>query len=252
MVEFTARSGAKPYDQRREEIDEEREAKGDLPIPDEEFLTLVYDPTEPAVKELQEKMKKVRAELTPEFNSPTDEPLSPRTQREIQRKNDLIVTVEARAPKKGKVILHPQETLAELVGGHEAVRFIKKRKVEDSHVVVGVPDGIYSMMSTILDQVRQMVRSLPMREVKKFVLDEEVHYLATAEFPDPSQHSMHNHYVRAANGLLGQILKDNDKIIIEETLTEKAVVLGSTCDIEDEDPNNNEDEDREAHNFPLF
>ncbi|KAK1361665.1 hypothetical protein POM88_046139 [Heracleum sosnowskyi] len=162
------------------------------------------------------------------------------------------MTVEARAPKKGKVILHPQETLAELVGGHEAVRFIKKRKVEDSHVVVGVPDGIYSMMSTILDQVRQMVRSLPMREVKKSVLDEEVHYLATAEFPDPSQHSMHNHYARAANGLLGQILKDNDKIIIEETLTEKAVVLGSTCDIEDEDPNNNEDEDREAHNFPLF
>ncbi|KAK1388313.1 hypothetical protein POM88_016491 [Heracleum sosnowskyi] len=129
MVEFTARSGAKPYDQRREEIDEEREAKGDLPIPDEEFLTL-------------EKMKKVRAELTPEFNSSIDEPLSPRTQREIQRKNDLIVTVEARAPKKGKVILHPQETLAELVGVHEAVRFIKKRKVEDSHVVVGVPDGI--------------------------------------------------------------------------------------------------------------
>ncbi|KAK1402822.1 hypothetical protein POM88_002427 [Heracleum sosnowskyi] len=37
-LEFTSRTGAIPYEQRREEIDEEREEKGEMPITDEEFL----------------------------------------------------------------------------------------------------------------------------------------------------------------------------------------------------------------------
>ncbi|KAK1380969.1 hypothetical protein POM88_027713 [Heracleum sosnowskyi] len=52
-VEFTPRTGAKTFDQRREEIDAQREAKGEMPITDEEFLSVAYDPTDPAVKDLQ-------------------------------------------------------------------------------------------------------------------------------------------------------------------------------------------------------
>lgn len=53
LVEFVPRTGAKPFEQRREEIDAEREAKGEEPITNDEFMDLVYDPSEPVVKELQ-------------------------------------------------------------------------------------------------------------------------------------------------------------------------------------------------------
>lgn len=78
-----------------------------------------------------------------------------------------------------------------------------------------VSDDIFQMMSRILDEVRQMVRSFLMHEVKKSDLDERVRNLAAAAFPDPSQHIMQSHYARAATGLLCQILKDNDKVIAE-------------------------------------
>ncbi|KAK1381298.1 hypothetical protein POM88_028042 [Heracleum sosnowskyi] len=85
LVEFTPRSGAKPFDQRRSEIDAEREAKGEMPITDDEFMTFVFDPCDPAVKELHEKMAQIRssqAELTPEL-SPTDEPPPPVPRRKF-------------------------------------------------------------------------------------------------------------------------------------------------------------------------
>ncbi|KAL8104010.1 hypothetical protein AgCh_028293 [Apium graveolens] len=71
------------------------------------------------------------------------------------------------------------------------------------------------MMSEILNAVWEMVRYLPMREVKQTNLDEEVHKLAYAALPDPSQKSLHSHYVQEATGLLGPILEKNDKTIVE-------------------------------------
>ncbi|KAK1359727.1 hypothetical protein POM88_044201 [Heracleum sosnowskyi] len=100
-LEFTSRTGAIPYEQRREEIDEEREEKGEMSITDEEFLTRVYDPNNLAVKDLQLR---------------TDQPPSPRTQMEINQKKDVIATMQARPPKKGRIILHPQDTVGELIG----------------------------------------------------------------------------------------------------------------------------------------
>ncbi|KAK1381937.1 hypothetical protein POM88_019672 [Heracleum sosnowskyi] len=120
-VEFTPRTGAKPFDQRREEIDAQREAKGEMPITDEEFLSVAYDPTDPAVKDLQEKMKKVRSSM-PELTleTPSDEPPSPSTLKEIQRKKDIFVMMQARPPTRGKLNLYPQQTVGELVGAMEA------------------------------------------------------------------------------------------------------------------------------------
>lgn len=40
MVEFTPRTGAISYDQRRADIDAEREAKGEMPILDDEFMAM--------------------------------------------------------------------------------------------------------------------------------------------------------------------------------------------------------------------
>ncbi|KAK1385030.1 hypothetical protein POM88_022765 [Heracleum sosnowskyi] len=112
-LEFTSRTGAIPYEQRREEIDEEREGKGEMPITDEEFLTMLYDPNDPAVKDLQEKMKNARSSQDDSIVelSQTDQPPSPRTQMEIYRIKDIISTMQARPPKKGRIILHPQNTV---------------------------------------------------------------------------------------------------------------------------------------------
>ncbi|KAK1361235.1 hypothetical protein POM88_045709 [Heracleum sosnowskyi] len=127
-LEFTSHIGAIPYEQRREEIDEEREEKGEMPITDEEFLTIVYDPSDPAVKDLQEKMKNVRSsqdDSTAELAEllPTDQSPSPRTQMEIYRKKDVIATMQARPPKRGRIILHPQDTVTELIGAQEEARW---------------------------------------------------------------------------------------------------------------------------------
>ncbi|KAK1361943.1 hypothetical protein POM88_046417 [Heracleum sosnowskyi] len=249
LVEFTPRSGAKPFDQRRSEIDAEREAKGEMPITDDEFMTFVYDPCDPAVKELQEKMAQIRssqAELTPEL-SPTDEPPSPGTQKEIRLKKDLQLTLQVIPPKGGRVFLRPNETLGEIVGAREAAKWAKQTMQLAS---VDIPDDIFTMMSKILDTVQQMVRSLPTHEVKQSVLDEQVRNLATATFPDPSQQSKQMLYVRTASSLLPQVLKDNDRIIVEETLSEKA--KGKKTAVLDNRGHNEREEDPDAHLFPLF
>ncbi|KAL8132437.1 hypothetical protein AgCh_008075 [Apium graveolens] len=159
-VEFVSRSGAKSFEQRRQEINEEREARGELPISEDEFMGMVYDPTQPVVQNLQ-------------------------------------------------------------------------------------------MMSEILDVVWEMVRSLPTREVKQTILDEEVRKLAYVALPDPSQQSLHSQYIRAVTGLLGPILEKNDKIIIEEVVPTDQVVDNSDNN-GDEVRGGNEDEDLDAHNYPLI
>ncbi|KAK1380984.1 hypothetical protein POM88_027728 [Heracleum sosnowskyi] len=219
-----------------------------MSILDDEFMGLVYDPCEPAVIELQEKVRKVRSELTHEEES-TDEPPSPSTQMELYKKKDLIATMQARPPNRGRVLLHPQSTVGELLGAREAAQWVSSKEKTFPHDNA-IADEIYSRMSTILDDVRQMVCSLPMREVKKSDLDERVRNLAAAALPDPSQHSLQSHYVRAATGLLRQILKDNDKVIAEENLSEKALLVHDAGN--DEAANyNKEDVDEDAHMFSL-
>lgn len=85
---------------------------------------------------------------------------------------------EARAPKKGKVNLFPQDTLAEMLETQDAKQLIKKRKENDSTELVDVLSEIFLMMPKVLEELKQMVCSLPAREVKQSVLDEEVNKLA--------------------------------------------------------------------------
>ncbi|KAK1375588.1 hypothetical protein POM88_031781 [Heracleum sosnowskyi] len=254
-LEFTSRTGAIPYEQRREEIDEEREDKGEMPITDEEFLTMLYDPNDPAVKDLQEKMKNARSSQDDSIVelSQTDQPPSPHTQMEIYRIKDIISTMQARPPKKGRIILHPQDTVGELIGVYEATRWTNQPKIDNCHDSVALPDKFYQMMSTILDEVRQMIRSLPMREVKQSILDQELRNLATAAFPDPNQKSLQTHYIRTAGGLLPQILKDAEKVIVE-VLSDKAMEVDKTAEVDKVVEVNrtvDNDEDLEAEKYPL-
>ncbi|KAK1382806.1 hypothetical protein POM88_020541 [Heracleum sosnowskyi] len=186
-----------------QDINVEREAKGEMPILDDEFMGLVYGPSELVVIELQEKVRKVRSELTLEDES-TDEPPSPCTQKELHRKKDLIATMQARPPNRKMILLHPQSTVGELLGAREAAQWVSSKEKTSVHDNA-ITDEIYSRMLTILDEVRQMVCSFPMREVKKSDLDERVRNLAAAALPDRNQHALQSHYVRAATGLLRQI-----------------------------------------------
>ncbi|KAK1395920.1 hypothetical protein POM88_005783 [Heracleum sosnowskyi] len=231
----------------RSDIDAEREAKGEMPILDDEFMGLVYDPCEPAVIELQEKVRKVKSELTLEEES-TNEPPSRYTQMELYKKKDLIATIQVRPPNRGRVLFRPQSTVGELLGAREAAQWVSSKEKTSPHDNA-IADEIYSRMSTILDDVRQMVCSLPMREVKKSDLDERLRNLADATLPDPIQLALQLHYVRAATGLLRQILKDNNKVIVEENLPEKALLVHDVGN--DEANYNKEDVDEDAHMFPL-
>ncbi|KAK1382808.1 hypothetical protein POM88_020543 [Heracleum sosnowskyi] len=105
-------------------------------------------------------------------------------------------------------------------------------------------------MSTILVEVRQMACSFPMLKVKKSDLDESVRNLAAAAFPDRSQHALQSHYVRAATDLLCQILKDNDKVIAEENVLEKALLVHDPRNDEATDYNQ-EDVDEDVHMFHV-
>ncbi|KAK1381297.1 hypothetical protein POM88_028041 [Heracleum sosnowskyi] len=100
-------------------------------------------------------------------------------------------------------------------------------------------------MSKILDAVRQMVRSLPTHEVKQSVLDEQVRNLATATFLDPSQQSKQMLYVWTTSSLLPQVLKDSDRIIVEETSSEKA--KGKKAAVLDNRGHKEGEEDPDAH-----
>lgn len=73
----------------------------------------------------------------------------------------------------------------------------------------------FLMLPKVLEEVKQMIRSLPAREIKKSVLHEEINKLASTTFPDPSQHSNHSLYVRTTATELSLIMNENDKVILE-------------------------------------
>ncbi|KAK1382807.1 hypothetical protein POM88_020542 [Heracleum sosnowskyi] len=64
------------------------------------------------------KVRKVRSKLTLEEEF-TNEPPSPCTQKELYRKKDLIATMQARPPNRGRIFLRPQNTVGELLGARE-------------------------------------------------------------------------------------------------------------------------------------
>ena len=123
---------------------------------------------------MQEKIKTVQASL-PELSSQIqcdDPPPSPQSQWRENQRRDILVILEARPPKKGKTILHPHETVAQLVGVEEAAKFNgSSQKMQDSPPQVDIPDKFYAIMSNILEEVGQMVRAHPMHEVTQPLLD---------------------------------------------------------------------------------
>uniref|UniRef100_A0A161XRK0 Uncharacterized protein n=1 Tax=Daucus carota subsp. sativus TaxID=79200 RepID=A0A161XRK0_DAUCS len=131
--------------------------------------------------------------------------------KKLKQRQDILATLKAKPPRKGKAILRPRQSLSDLLDRSEASQFAEGSR-EASQDISG---HIFGMMSTILCEVDEMVRSLPTRQVTQPVVDQELSKLAAATFPGPVQELFRTDYVCAAKGLLSQILKNNDKVIVE-------------------------------------
>ena len=61
-----------------------------------------------------------------------DPPPSPRTLKAKHLRKEISLTIQARAPKKGKVLLHPRHLVAEVLGGYKAAELISTQSRQNS------------------------------------------------------------------------------------------------------------------------
>ncbi|KAL1831019.1 hypothetical protein ACET3Z_000670 [Daucus carota] len=87
--------------------------------------------------------------------------------KKLKPRQDILATLKAKPPRKGKAILRPRQSLSDLLDRSEASQFAKGSRE------------------------------------------------ASQDISDPVQELFRTDYVRAAKGLLSQILKNNDKVIVE-------------------------------------
>ncbi|KAL1812168.1 hypothetical protein ACET3Z_022233 [Daucus carota] len=102
----------------------------------EEFLDHVYHFDDPATKKLKADMERVRASQpneSPYEESTLDPPPSPRTLKAFHLRRDLSLTIQARPPKKGKVILHPRHSVAEVFRGYKAAELTSTQSQQISN-----------------------------------------------------------------------------------------------------------------------
>ncbi|KAK1387271.1 hypothetical protein POM88_015449 [Heracleum sosnowskyi] len=214
-VEVTTRTGAKPYSQKWEEMEEEKKE----PITALEFANAVYKFDKPGEQEFKDKLMQVessQSQLTLEA-LPTEPPSSPKSKKKMHRTKELLKIIQARPPKKGKAIMFPRHTVTEFIGAQGALEWTSSQPSQN--VEVQVPESVYSVFPRVLSEVSQMVISLPMHEVTQAQLDEEIQNLANVAFPDKYdmvQQSMWSQYVRSATSCLDHILKTNQKVIVQE------------------------------------
>ncbi|KAK1372681.1 hypothetical protein POM88_028876 [Heracleum sosnowskyi] len=247
QLEHQHYSGAMPFDERREEL----EAKNQGPISDMEFMDYVYHFDSPADLKFKEDMERVRAsqstQATPEELT-LDPPPSPTTLKKIHRKNELSLTIQARPPKKGRALLHPRQTVAEVLGAYKAAELTQSTQSSRARSQQ-LSDHALDLVVRVSGEVHLMVHSLEMTEVPRALLNERMHHLATEAFPnqeDPRQRELWTEYMRLATAFVVDAMTLNKKVILEGTSIEKAHLTPNNFR-----NNNDEDEDHDAENYSL-
>ena len=82
----------------------------------------------------EEDMERVRASQpteSPPKECTLDPPPSPRTLKAKHLRKEMSLTIQARAPKKGKVLLHPRHLVAEVLGGYKAAELISTQSQQN-------------------------------------------------------------------------------------------------------------------------
>ncbi|KAK1361606.1 hypothetical protein POM88_046080 [Heracleum sosnowskyi] len=241
-LEHVHHSGAMPFDERREILEDEKQR----PISDLEFMDYVYHFDNPADKQLREDMERVRVtqstETPPPEGSTSEPPPSPGTLKKIHRKKEMCLTIQARPPKKGKAILHPRQPVAEVFGAYEAARLTASQSTPSQQI----SDNSLDLVLRVSSEVYRMVRSLEMTEVPRELLNEQMHRLADEAFPnqtDPVQQALWTEYMRLATVLVDDAMALYEKVILEGTGIEKAHITFRN--------NNDEDDDQDAERYSL-
>ncbi|KAK1388918.1 hypothetical protein POM88_017096 [Heracleum sosnowskyi] len=247
QLEHQHYSGVMPFDERREEL----EAKNQGPISDMEFMDYVYHFDNPADLKFKEDMERVRAsqstQSTPEELT-LDPPPSPNTLKKIHWKNELSLTIQARPPKKGRALLHPRQTVAEVLGAYKAAELTQSTQSSRA-LSQQLSDDALDLVVRVSGEVHLMVHSLEMTEVPRALLNERMHRLATEAFPnqeDPRQRELWTEYMRLATAFVVDAMTLNKKVILEGTSIEKAQLTPNNFR-----NNNDEDEDHDAENYSL-
>lgn len=140
-------------------------------------------------------------------------PLSPAS----KRKRELHLLMQARKPKKNTVVLYPRQTVSGLLGKDEAARLNASQPTDSSTTTIS--EAAYSIIGKVLAEVTTTVRSLDgMDSVPRSRLNEMLEKSASEAFPDrtdPVQESSWDQYMRIAREVIGQVMENFKKVIVE-------------------------------------
>ncbi|KAK1387343.1 hypothetical protein POM88_015521 [Heracleum sosnowskyi] len=198
-------------------------------------------------------MERVMAtQSTPEDLSPTDPPLSPRSQKKTRLKKDYILTLQVRPPRKGKTILFPRHTVSDVLGSYEASQWTGSQSTQNSHAPSRhLSDDSLQLVLRVSSDMNKLVHSLEIQEVPRSLLNDRINLLANEAFPnrdhDQEQHESWVEYLRLAMSFAADALVLYKKVILEGTSLEKAPMDPNISRNRDED-----DEDQDAWNYPPF
>ncbi|KAK1401212.1 hypothetical protein POM88_000817 [Heracleum sosnowskyi] len=144
-------------------------------------------------------------------HGPDEPPLSSAS----RRKRNILVTLHARQPKKGKPLMYPHHTVRELLGPAEAVAWT------GLSTPARIPEHAYEMMGRALNDVTDMVQTMDgVDEVPSSGLDEELRKLADGAYPskdDPTQLVFWDQYMKIAKNLAASLFERCKKVVIEDT-----------------------------------
>lgn len=164
-------------------------------------------------------MERVRASQSTPEESTLDPPPSPGTLKKIHRRKELSLTIQARPPKKGKALLHPRHSVAEVLGAYEAAELTNSQATQNMRASSQqITDDTLNLIVRVSGEVHLMVHSLEMTEVPRALINEQMHRLATQAFPnrdDPKQHELWNEYMRLATAFVVDAMALNQKTILE-------------------------------------
>ncbi|KAK1382077.1 hypothetical protein POM88_019812 [Heracleum sosnowskyi] len=203
---FPHASGAMPFEQRRSAKEEETgEVMSEL-----ELFHIVYTKKHAELIQIKEAMERAEKELASQ-HGPDEPPLSPAS----RRKRNILVTLHARQPKKGKPFMYPHHTVRELLGPAEAVAWT------NLSTPARIPEHAYEMMGRALNDVTDMVQTMNgVDEVPRSRLDEELRKLADGAYPskdDPTQLVFWDQYMKIATNLTASLFGRCKKVVIEDT-----------------------------------
>lgn len=152
-------------------------------------------------------MERATQEMASE--SPDEQPMS----RKSRKRKNVLITLKARKPKKGRVFMHSQHSLQELLGPEEAAIWT------NLSTPARIPDHTYEMMGRALNEVTDLVQTMDgIDEIPRSRLNEELKKLGDIAYPskdDPVQSGLRDQYIKIAASLTTSLFGRLKKAIIE-------------------------------------